>query len=154
MPSGATDLSPEAVERYYVRGIDWRDIGVASEPCDCSDPCTLVVKAGDYDALRAELARVQAERDSIKAAFEDRNRLIELQLEDKKALQAERDAMREDAERYRWLREQNAKDSSPYDPDVGVAWVELASTDGRYTESKHTEAELDAAIDAAMKDKP
>lgn len=62
------------------------------------------------------------------------------------ALRAENEGLRKDAERYRWLR---SKDTGP-----GKIW-ELIGDDCQpnYMTLKHSE-ELDAAIDAELKEKP
>ena len=75
---------------------------------------------------------------------------------------AERDAMREDAERYRWLREQDpgrARNSS--DGEWGRAWIHVKGVrvdcmngDTFVVADYCTREGLDAAIDAARKEKP
>lgn len=55
-------------------------------------------------AMLAELERLTAERDAALQASRYESDLCGQALEDIKAATAERDALREDAERYRWLR--------------------------------------------------
>jgi hypothetical protein len=73
----------------------------------------------DLDALIRQLGKVPSDTLSLKAAAALRE------------LRAERDALREDAERYQWLREQPT----------------MARSIGRYAWSD----ELDALIDAARR---
>ena len=54
--------------------------------------------------MLAELERLTAERDAALQASRYESDLCGQALEDIKAATAERDALREDAERYRWLR--------------------------------------------------
>jgi len=65
---------------------------------------------------------------------------------------AERDALKLDAERYRWLLTDKA-DATLQDPEqslmVDEVWQRVLDCGGNYTKT-----EVDYAIDAAMKEKP
>ena len=60
------------------------------------------------------------------------------------ALQAEVDALRKDAERYRWLREQSNLVAGMRGEGIGMAC-------GNWCKDDQDKRTLDAAIDAAMK---
>ena len=86
--------------------------------------------------MLAELERLTAERDAALQASRYESDLCGQALEDIKAATAERDALREDAERYRWLR--SLSRSEMYDKGVDFPWYEAKPEN------------IDAAIDAAM----
>ena len=60
MPSGAPDLSPEAVERLAAKVYTGREVRKSLHSKD------RFVRADDYEKLGAELARVQAEREAMR----------------------------------------------------------------------------------------
>lgn len=68
-------------------------------------------------------------------------------------LLAENDAMREDAERYRWLRDPKQDVSLVLDKRTGYvpADEQISGVGGYHTYEYRAGAELDAAIDAARK---
>jgi hypothetical protein len=84
----------------------------------------------------AEIADLRARCDVLEAAQEP---LADAALEAK----AERDALKADAERYRWLRDALYAD----DVDVGEAYVSMTLVG-----SCPSEEQFDAAIDEAMKE--
>ena len=114
-------------------------------------------------ALAAEVEKLEAEVDKLEAAFNDRVRVIEMQLNDKDALRAEleaarkqmesqkdewlkweakRTALEKDADRYRWLR-------------VNSCWTKggLVVTSVKNVQLGAmcpTDTTLDQTIDAAM----
>ncbi len=87
---------------------------------------------------RAELA--EAERDALEFQRDGANETAERWRLQFVATVAERDALRADAERYRWLR--SAKTGKP---------ISVATTHSSWNTWINT-TELDAAIDAAMKE--
>ncbi len=91
------------------------------------------------DHLRAERDALRAELATIKAQAEDATEYV-LALENKR-LRAEIEALRKDAERYRWLR-----DIAPWKSPLAVTWAPLPD-DTVYL----LQGQLDAAIDAVRK---
>lgn len=89
-----------------------------------------VVEASDYDALCLELAEANA--DFVRIANE------------REALLAERDALKKDAERYRWLRQRLVGASFNWD-DEGMAVLAFELPDG-----VSIGADCDKNIDAAL----
>jgi hypothetical protein len=92
--------------------------------------------------MRAEIATLKAERDAALTASRYETDLCGQALADHEAMTAERDALRKDAERYRWLR-----DSSNWSED-GICPIVASGEDTIYGEH------LDQSIDAAMTKEP
>ena len=89
----------------------------------------------------AELADVVAEREHLALDLQTERAAVV-------ALNAERDALREDADRYRWLRSQPLDD-----PEIWIA-VDSVSVPGRWALGGDDPDGCDAAIDAARKATP
>ena len=121
--------------------------------------------ADTIDALVKEIEILTAERELYASAM-DRMK-VEMQAEVERlnsqqvpdwfkeqvmTVQAERDALKLDAERYRWLLTDKA-DATLQDPEqslmVDEVWQRVLDCGGNYTKT-----EVDYAIDAAMKEKP
>lgn len=90
----------------------------------------------EYDELRSEVEALRSSRKLEQAATDHAEKKAD-------ALRLENEALRADAERYRWLRQHNGNPTVlgiqvgiVRDPSEGILWV-------------HAEQGLDAAIDAA-----
>ena len=124
-----------------------------------ADVAPMVSEAADaIESLQTEVERLN-HKDKLITKWTENGELIErlysagLQQEHElDALKAERDALKLDAERYRWLLTDKA-DATLQDPEqslmVDEVWQRVLDCGGNYTKT-----EVDYAIDAAMKEKP
>lgn len=114
------------------------------------------VSAEDYAALEQECERLRDDLEKAHRATNSECQDWAREYERRKAVQAERDAallqveaMRGDAERYRWLREQEAERGLSV---VNISGWERAAT--CWATTYPDPESLDAAIDAALQAKP
>lgn len=96
--------------------------------------------APKVEGAAAELRRLAAENEALKRELEKAKALPMKyrRMEFNAQLQAENEALRKDAERYRWLRDAGDSTWTPLGKRPGVKFAH----------------EIDAAIDAAMKETP
>ena len=93
-----------------------------------------------YEDYAAEVERLRAEKDAVKIAAWDKS---SEQLREMARLRLERDALRADAERYRWLRDNACHEWFDEDYPVQIVNQVLPVHPAKWRE------ETDAAIDAA-----
>ena len=98
-----------------------------------------LIRLSDYEALQAEVDVLRKENQRLKDGALEDLRLRTSALEMMNAANSEAEALRKDAERYRWLR----------DPCSGAERV-IFYCRGDYGRGLMSSSMLDAAIDAAM----
>ncbi len=101
------------------------------------------VKQETHSAAVRIAEKLSAERDSLRSAFDDRVRVIELQLKDNDALRSANEQLARDAGRYRWLKVQ---------PELKISYSTPAWESLFHGYTGH--GDLDAAIDTALASKP
>jgi hypothetical protein len=134
--------TPVPVRRYVFREHYRSDyltpVGNEVVRDDCVEYDTELVRASDYDLLFKERDEL---RDQLQAS-----QCAEAMLSDEvRGLKEQRDSLRADAERYRWLRDSS---NTECDVCVYVPANELEEAGLRWPVND----ELDAAIDSAMKE--
>ena len=101
--------------------------------------------ADELERLRAELSTLRAATASVQS---DQRGAIDQARELLRIVTVERDALRADAERYRWLRDRSAANPRDFYSSESCWYVSRTFGDG-YGEN-YTGNRIDAAIDAAM----
>jgi DNA repair ATPase RecN len=99
-------------------------------------------------AAKAELAEAEASIAHLRHCARLQDSATAAVMERAEKAEAELAALREDATRYRWLREQNEVDKEGYKFYVGISVPITEADDDLFP----TASDLDAAIDAARKE--
>lgn len=130
--------------------VDWDEWRELSKVTSCGDvrvpPLVLRAMCAERDSLRAQVAERTVERDAWRELADARGGNVDATESALRTCEAERDALRKDAERYRWLRT-----AHNIGVKTGVPWCVTVERENQMpTMQLAVEARLDAAIDAAL----